>query len=450
MWCPRCHTEVAAEIAQNGQSLNCTSCGTEIQRIYAPSLHPDTRSARELLERWSKGDGLEIASALPATSSVSSTNTPGPFETAAAAATSVPTELVAQATPPAVNAQVDEEAPPATFDVAATTEMLEVAAEDKSLDAGNAVRRDRPDRSRPERQAPKPRTTWRVDSAHTVTQPVAPPPPPVPPRRPHFATPGAEADKAPVAQKKSETPANPIVSTKAASIRPIEPIKTTPPEAVKLGPPEPLLKAAPERAPVAKAIEAPPAVEQPVATDGPPEQHEPTHVAPRSPRPATASRAKQHRLDPAHESLIGPHFDLQAFLSQDARKPGRSESMWGQVLAYLGVGLITVGTTMVLWSYFGKSPQHASYAPTGWLICTVGQMLLFLGVTTLISGGMQQTSHEVTRRVEYIGDRMLRFEQSAEQLLRGPHFNEMRQRSKGKAKAAHVVEEHDNEIDSDA
>ena len=62
MWCPRCHTEVAAEIAQNGQSLNCTSCGTEIQRIYAPSLHPDTRSARELLARWSKGDVLEGAS----------------------------------------------------------------------------------------------------------------------------------------------------------------------------------------------------------------------------------------------------------------------------------------------------------------------------------------------------------------------------------------------------
>jgi hypothetical protein len=72
-------------------------------------------------------------------------------------------------------------------------------------------------------------------------------------------------------------------------------------------------------------------------------------------------------------------------------------------------------------------------------------MLLFLGVTTLISGGMQQTSHEVTRRVEYIGDRMLRFEQSAEQLLRGPHFNEKRQRSKNKVKAAPAAEELDDD-----
>ena len=450
MWCPRCHTEVAAEIAQNGQSLNCTSCGTEIQRIYAPSLHPDTRSARELLERWSKGDGLDIASALPATPSTSLSSTPSPFDTAAAAATPVPYELVAQAKTPAAETPVLEEARPVAIEAGATTETEEASVEDRSLDTGNPVRRDRPDRSRPERQAPKPRTTWRVDSAHTVTQPVAPPPPPVPPRRPHFATPGAEADKTPAAQKKPELPSTSTAATKAAAIRPIEPIKATPPEAVKLGPPEPVLKAAPERVPVANAIETPSVVDEPELTDSPPERREPTHVAPRANRPAAASRAKQHRLDPAHESLIGPHFDLQAYLSQDSRKPGRSESMWGQVLAYLGVGLITVGTTLVLWSYFGKSVQHAAYAPTGWLICTVGQMLLFLGVTTLISGGMQQTSHEVTRRVEYIGDRMLRFEQSAEQLLRGPHFNEMRQRARGKAKATHVVEDHDTEIDSDA
>ena len=66
-------------------------------------------------------------------------------------------------------------------------------------------------------------------------------------------------------------------------------------------------------------------------------------------------------------------------------------------------------------------------------------MLLFLGVTTLISGGMQQTSHEVTRRVEYLGDRILRFEQSAEEVLRGPHFNEVRDRSKAKVRAAQAT-----------
>ena len=165
-----------------------------------------------------------------------------------------------------------------------------------------------------------------------------------------------------------------------------------------------------------------------------PVRHEAPRMAdtlePAAPRMVASTNVLQRRLDPAHEALGGPHFDLQSFLDQDSRKPGKSESTWGQVLAYAGVGLITVGTTLVLWSWFGKTPQ---YAPTGWLICTVGQMLLFLGVTTLISGGMQQTSHEVTRRVEYLGDRILRFEQSADQILRGPHFNEVRERSRAKA-----------------
>lgn len=445
MWCPRCHTEVAAEIAQNGQSLNCTSCGTEIQRIYAPSLHPDTRSARELLERWSKGDGLDVVSALPGVSPTGPANILGPLDVAAA----VPVELVAQANTPIVESQAVEAIQLAASEVVATAQATEAVAEDQPLDIGNAVRRDRPDRSRPERQAPKPRTTWRVDSAHTVTQPVAPPPPPVPPRRPHFATPSPETDKATVAQRKPENTPVQSPNAKTPLVRPIEPIKATPLDAVKLGPPEPLLKpesvlkTAPARAVVARAANSLPPDENQMSEDNLVGQDEPENIAPRVSRPAPVSRAKRHRLDPAHESLIGPHFDLQAFLSQDARKPGRSESMWGQVLAYLGVGLITIGTTLVLWAYFGKSLQHEQYAPTGWLICTVGQMLLFLGVTTLISGGMQQTSHEVTRRVEYIGDRLLRFEQSAEQLLRGPHFNEKRQRAKGKVKAAQAAEDHD-------
>ena len=445
MWCPRCHTEVAAEIAQNGQSLNCTSCGTEIQRIYAPSLHPDTRSARELLERWSKGDGLDIASALPVAPPPPPTNTHHAIEVAAVGAT-IPSELAALTnTPPIEAAQAAESVRPVPLDITETVAAVADASEDQPLDLNNAGRRDRPDRLRPERQAPKPRTTWRVDAAHSVTQPVAPPPPPVPPRRPHFAPPGTEADKALAAQTKPENAFAPTPPDKGPTIRPIEPIKGVPVEAAKLGPPEPVRKAVPERAPAPKVVNSPPPVQEQMLDEELPEQSELEEIAPRAAQPAAATSIKHRRLDPAHESLIGPHFDLQSYLSQDARKPGRSESMWGQVLAYLGVGLITVGTTLVLWSYFGKSPQHAHYAPTGWLICTIGQMLLFLGVTTLISGGMQQTSHEVTRRVEYIGDRMLRFEQSAEQLLRGPHFNEKHQRSKTKVKAAPAAEELDDD-----
>lgn len=343
MWCPRCHTEVAAEIAPNGQSLNCTACGTEIQRVYAPSLHPDTRSARELLERWSKNDLLDLSEGAP-----SAVGTPPLAQEPTAPAEIAPTIAASAAMPP----------------TEANPELV-------------ASRRDRPERGKPERPTPKPRTTWRVDAAHNVTQPAAPPPPAVPPRRPHFsAVAGDEevSEPAPVAEQ--------LVSLA----------------------PEPVAAIAPEPPVPAAAAPVPPRREAP------------------APEPvAQVTRVVHRRLDPPHEASGRPHFDLQTFLSQDARKPGRSESIWGQVLAYLGVGLITVGTTLLLWGWFGQAPK---YVPTGWLICTIGQMMLLLGVTTLISGGLQQSSHEVTRRVEYLGDRILRFEHSTEELLRGPHFLE--------------------------
>lgn len=136
-------------------------------------------------------------------------------------------------------------------------------------------------------------------------------------------------------------------------------------------------------------------------------------------------RKPERREDEAHLTVAAPHFDLAA-MPRNANA-GKAESIWGQLLAYGGVGVLTVGTALVLWGYFGGPAQ---YAPTGWLVATAGQMLLFLGVVTLISGGMQQTTQQVTSRVEYIGSRMLRFEQTAEQLLRGPHFGREGQASK--------------------
>jgi hypothetical protein len=125
------------------------------------------------------------------------------------------------------------------------------------------------------------------------------------------------------------------------------------------------------------------------------------------------------RLDASH-AAPSPHFDIEAAFDQ-RRKPGRGESLWGQLLAYAGVGVLTVGTGLVVWGYFG-GPD--SYTPTGWLLATAGQMLLFLGVVTLISGGMEQTTHEVTQRIERLGDHIIRIERhTSEQALRGPHYN---------------------------
>lgn len=90
-------------------------------------------------------------------------------------------------------------------------------------------------------------------------------------------------------------------------------------------------------------------------------------------------------------------------------QPARTNwtSMAGQLCAYGGVGLLTCGTVLVLSGYFG-GPTH--YAPTGWLIAAVGQMLLFLGVVTLVSGGMEQTVDEVAWRIDYLAERIVHLE----------------------------------------
>lgn len=383
MWCPRCHTDVAAEISESGQSLSCTSCGSEIQRFYAPSLHPNTRSARDLLERWSQSDLLETPLA-------------GHSDAIAEEGLSEVTPALVPAFPKPSDTP-HKVAAPAPAPLAAETPEI-----DREPEVGNAARR-----SKPERSVPKPRTTWRVDAAHSVTQPSNAPP--VPPRKPHFSSAAEEeetrsaAAESPLALPPSGPP-SPLSMADAvkppASVAPASPI---------MAPREAAHRVEPLKSPVESPI------------------HATMPIEPQSPASPVIRGPHDLRLDPPHAGLSGPHFDLQAFLQRDGRKPGRAETVWGQVLAYFGVGLITVGTTLVLWSYFGSAPQ---YAATGWLICTVGQMLLFLGVITLISGGMQQTSHEVTRRVEYLGDRMLRFEQSAEEVLRGPHFNTAKQNTR--------------------
>lgn len=268
MWCPHCQADVATEVAADGQSLLCTACGGEVRKVFAPSLHPETRSARELLERWAAEDLLGEAD--------------------------VPLPPLPDAAP--------------TADAPAASSASETPGERES-------------------PRPKSRPKLRIDSAHSTADVVsrAPPREPAPRSR----------------QREHSSPPAPQVSLPAG-----------------------------------------------------------------------------YRQDGAHPPYAGPHFDLQPALPP-APGSGQNESLWGQMLAYLGVGVLTIGTVLVLWGHFGGV---ANYASTGWLVATGGQMLLFLGVVTLISGGMQQTTHEVSRRVEHIGQRILQIERSARELLSGPHY----------------------------
>jgi hypothetical protein len=50
-------------------------------------------------------------------------------------------------------------------------------------------------------------------------------------------------------------------------------------------------------------------------------------------------------------------------------------------------------------------------------------MFLFLGVVTLVSGGMEQTTNEVARRVDTLGEKIARLEHRAlASFPRGPSF----------------------------
>ncbi len=129
-------------------------------------------------------------------------------------------------------------------------------------------------------------------------------------------------------------------------------------------------------------------------------------------RTRTQGRSRRRYIDEPHDSAIrGPHFQVTA--------PRRSNitTITGQFLAYAGVLGLTIGTAMVIYGHFGG---YSDYTPTGWLVTTVAQMMLFLGVINLVSGGIEQTNDDVSQRINVLGEQLMRIEQVTEEALRGP------------------------------
>jgi hypothetical protein len=142
---------------------------------------------------------------------------------------------------------------------------------------------------------------------------------------------------------------------------------------------------------------------------------------PTAPQPAPQPQPIQvgYILHSAEAGIPAPHMPMRVPEPPAKEKASNWVTFAGQMFAYLGVGTLTIGTVLVLMGYFGGPPN---YAPTGWLVTTAGQMMLFLGVVTLISGGMEETTQEVARRIDTLGDKLLRIEQAAQSpILRGPH-----------------------------
>lgn len=194
---------------------------------------------------------------------------------------------------------------------------------------------------------------------------------------------------------------------------------------------------------VATATEAEPAKKirvrrpaAPVAHETPPQfRYDATHRPPAQGSPYAPSQASyEHaqyaptsyppqvspRFDQPHASgAAPPHFDVHTAIATKTETRGGGSQIIGQILAYSGVLALTLGTALVIWGYFGGPPD---YAPTGWLITTGGQMLLFLGVVTLVAGGLEQTNRDVRVRIESLGERLIRIEHVATgHGLKGPH-----------------------------
>ena len=135
-------------------------------------------------------------------------------------------------------------------------------------------------------------------------------------------------------------------------------------------------------------------------------------------RGRTHARPRRRYIDEAHPATArGPHFQVTP------QRRSNFTSMTGQFLAYLGVLGLTIGTAMVIYGHFGG---YSDYTPTGWLVTTVAQMMLFLGVINLVSGGMEQTNDEVSQRINTLGEQLFRIEQVTEEVLRGPKINPRR------------------------
>ena len=140
---------------------------------------------------------------------------------------------------------------------------------------------------------------------------------------------------------------------------------------------------------------------------------------------SSEDESKIHSSENAQTNLDHDHVVRDALQKQLARRTSWSTAA-GQLCAYAGVGLLTCGTVLVMWSYFGGP---AEYMPKGWLTAAVGQMLLFLGVVTLISAGMEQTVHEVSWRIDHLAEEVYHMSLALDDLER--EHRRVRRRTSG-------------------
>ncbi|GIX04100.1 MAG: hypothetical protein KatS3mg113_1106 [Planctomycetaceae bacterium] len=126
---------------------------------------------------------------------------------------------------------------------------------------------------------------------------------------------------------------------------------------------------------------------------------------------------------PAPPSTVEPTSPSSSQPSPRARKVSRRRTTtllglptgWVSSVAlgtaYLGIAGLTVGTTLMIWGHFGAVP---GLSPLGWLLISLGQMGLFLGLLTLVACWFEHTQRMLKRRLKKLHRRFIATERAAQ------------------------------------
>ena len=373
MWCGKCQSEVAAEVSPDNQRVFCASCGALLSTIDVPPPRPGTdkvsdrtKDARELLQRWSSGKIIDPF---------------GPAIRSPAVTNSLTSR--AEAVPPP-NAEAEHSDAPIAGDSA--TSIVAPTENRSQVPSPLSATASSPSDSPVHWNGLPAFSVGHSDAINLLGDGIA------------SATPNPFAAIGEAVRPVIAPSPSPFGGSGEPSTR-VAPLSTNPPIAVVSSPNAFRLDAAHPADHFANSTKITSAPRTDSA--GPFASIEP---------PAAATRESRRAMS------WFPTWDPAVWRTEPGSSCGWS-SLAGQFLAYAGVLGMTAGASMVVWSHFGGP---ANYAPTGWLLATAGQMLLFFGVVTLVSGGLEQTTEQVNKRIEQLGDHIIRIEQAAREMsLRG-------------------------------
>lgn len=116
--------------------------------------------------------------------------------------------------------------------------------------------------------------------------------------------------------------------------------------------------------------------------------------------------------------LTSTAFEVQQSINDRHSSKFNWRRFIGQSLAYLGTGILSVGGAAIVWSFY-DGPEHI--VPAGWIMVFAGQLMLFLGLVTLITSGVKELRSDVVNRVDFIRSLLSRLDPPA-QLPEKPQY----------------------------